>query len=172
MNRARVNEQIRIPEVRLIDAEGQQVGVMPTDQAKRMAEESELDLVEVAANARPPVCRIMNYSKFLFEEQKKERAARKKQRDTAVETKEIRLRPGTDAGDLKIKAEHARKFLEEGYKVGIQLQFRGREMAHRELGIEAIHRFAEMLDDISKIEQEPKLMGRRMNALLASTIKS
>ncbi len=171
-SRARVNEHIRIPEVRLIDADGQQVGVVPTEKAKTLAEEAELDLVEVAATARPPVCRIMNYSKFLFEEQKKDRAARKKQRDSAIETKEIRLRPGTDSGDLKIKSDHARKFLDEGYKVGIQLQFRGREMAHRELGIEAIHRFVEMLGEDVKLEQEPKLMGRRMNALVASTRKS
>jgi translation initiation factor IF-3 len=155
----------------LIDAEGNQVGVVATDKARRMAEEAELDLVEVAPNARPPVCRIMNYSKFLFEEQKKERATKRKQRENAIETKEIRLRPGTDDGDMKIKVDHARKFLDEGYKVGIQLQFRGREMAHRELGLEAIQKFAACLVDIAKIEQEPTMNGRRMNAVLASTKK-
>ena len=168
-NRARKNDSIRVPEVRLIDAEGSQVGVLPTDQARRLAEDAELDLVEVAPNARPPVCRIMNYSKFLFEEQKKERAAQKKQRENAVHTKEIRLRPGTDDGDMKIKVDHARQFLADGYKVGIQLQFRGREMAHRELGLDAIRRFVEMLSDVAKVEQEPTMNGRRMNALLAAT---
>ncbi len=166
ISRGRINEHIRIPEVRLIDAEGQQVGVVKTDEARRMALEVDLDLVEVAANANPPVCKIMDHGKFLFEEQKKERLARKKQRESAVETKEIRLRPGTGDGDLKIKADHAREFLEDGCKVGIQLQFRGREMAHRELGIEAIKRFAAMLEDIAKLEQEPSMQGRRMNALL------
>lgn len=167
--RARVNERIRIPEVRLIDAEGEQVGIIRTDEARKKAEDAGMDLVEVAPNARPPVCRIMNYSKYLFEQQKKERADKKKQQGN--ETKEIRLRPGTDVGDFNIKAQHAREFLEQGFKVVLMLQFRGREMAHRELGIDMIKRFAEMLEDVSKIEQMPRQEGRRMNAVLASTVK-
>jgi translation initiation factor IF-3 len=168
--RARINERIRIPEVRLIDADGEQVGIVKTDEARKRAEEASMDLVEVAPDARPPVCRIMNYSKFLFEQQKKERADKKKQQ--ANETKEIRLRPGTDVGDINIKAQHAREFLEQGFKVVLMLQFRGREMAHRELGIEMINRFAGMLEDVSKIEQMPRQEGRRMNAVLASTVKT
>lgn len=130
-----------------------------------MAEQAEMDLVEVAPNARPPVCRIMDYGKFLFELQKKERSQKRK--SNTQEVKEVRLRPGTGQGDLDIKAKHAREFLEDGYKVGIQLLFRGREQAHPEVAIEMINKFASMLDDIAKIEQAPRKEGRRMNALLA-----
>lgn len=168
-NRPRVNEQIRISRVRLIDENGEQAGEVSIDEARKRAQDASLDLVEVAPNAKPPVVRIMDYGKYLFELQKKERQARKKQQ--VNESKEIRLRPGTGVGDMKIKVKHAKEFLGEGQKVVIQLQFRGREMAHRELGIEAINKFVELLkedEDIKfKIEQEPKAEGRRMSAVIA-----
>jgi len=164
-NRARVNDRIRVPKVLLIDENGDKVGEVETDEARRRADVAELDLVEVAPNARPPVCRIMDHGKFLFEQQKKERAQSKKNHSQDV--KEIRLRPGTGQGDLDIKAKHAREFIEEGYKVGIQLLFRGRERAHPEVAIDMIKKFAGMLEDIAKIEQAPRQEGRRMNALLA-----
>ena len=165
-NRPRVNEQIRIPRVRLIDEEGTQVGEVSVDDARRRAQEASLDLVEVASNAKPPVVRIMDYGKYLFELQKKERQARKNQQ--VNESKEIRLRPGTGEGDMLIKVKHAKEFLAEGQKVVIQLQFRGREMAHRELGIEAIKKFIALMGDGVKIEQEPRAEGRRMSAVIAA----
>ncbi|TVR15785.1 MAG: translation initiation factor IF-3 [Planctomycetota bacterium] len=170
MNRARVNDKIRVSSVRLINAEGEQLGVVSIDDARRAAQEAELDLVEVAPNARPPVCRIMDYGKFLFEQQKKERAQKKRQASTDV--KEIRLRPGTGKGDMEIKARHAREFIADGHKVGIQLQFRGRERAHPEIAIEVIDAFAKMLEDVAKMEQAPRQEGRRMNAVLAPIKKA
>jgi translation initiation factor IF-3 len=164
-NRARVNEKIRTPQVRLIDENGGQVGVMTVEEARSRATAAGYDLVEVAADAKPPVCRIMDYGKYLFELQKKERQAKSHAHKT--DTKEVRLRPGTGQGDLDIKVKHARGFLEEGHKVAILLQFRGRELSHRELGIEMIKRFALALDDLGKIEQEPRLEGKRMHALIA-----
>lgn len=169
-NRARVNDKIRVPSVRLIDAEGEQLGVVSIDDARRAAQDAELDLVEVAPNARPPVCRIMDYGKFLFEQQKKERAQKKRQASTDV--KEVRLRPGTGKGDMEIKARHAREFIADGHKVGIQLQFRGRERAHPEIAIEVIETFAKMLEDVAKMEQAPRQEGRRMNAVLAPIKKA
>jgi translation initiation factor IF-3 len=163
-NRARINDKIRAPQVRLIDQDGGQVGVVPIMEALRRAQEAGFDLVEVAAEAKPPVCKIQDYSKFLFELQKKERSA--KANAHKVDTKEVRLRPGTGDGDLEIKAKHAREFLAEGHKVSLQLRFRGREMSHKELGIEMIRKFAKMLEDCAKIEQEPRAEGRGMNALL------
>ena len=168
-NRPRVNEQIRVPKVRLIGEDAEQVGEIGTDDARRRAAEAGLDLVEVAPNAKPPVVRIMDYSKHLFELQKKERQARKKQ--AGNESKEIRLRPGTGVGDMKIKVKHAKEFLADGQKVVIQLQFRGREMAHRELGIEAINTFIEMMGEGIKVEQAPRMEGRRMSSVI-SLVKS
>ena len=164
-DRARINEKIGVPKILLIDETGEKVGIVPTEEARQRAEAAELDLVEVAPNARPPVCRIMNYGKFLFEQQKKDRAQKKK--SNINEVKEVRLRPGTGQGDLDIKAKHAREFIDDGYKVGIQLLFRGRERAHPEVAVEMINKFAEMLKDVAKIEQAPRQEGRRMNALLA-----
>jgi translation initiation factor IF-3 len=168
-NRARINDKIRAPQVRLIDPEGQQLGVLTAAEALRKAQEFGLDLVEVAPEAKPPVCRIQDYSKFLFELQKKERAA--KANAHKIDTKEVRLRPGTGDGDLKIKSDHAREFLAEGHKVSLQLRFRGRELAHKELGVEMIRKFAEMLEDCAKIEQEPRSEGKAMHALLVPTAK-
>ncbi len=163
-NRARINDKIRAPQVRLIDQDGQQIGVVPIHEALAKAQAAGFDLVEVAPDAKPPVCRIQDYSKFLFELQKKERAAKSHAHKTDI--KEVRLRPGTGDGDLEIKVKHAREFLAEGHKVGLDLRFRGRELSHRELGIEMIRRFAELLADCSKMEQEPRLEGKRMHALL------
>lgn len=168
-NRARVNEKIRAPDVRLIDEKGEQVGVMRVEEARSRAVAAGHDLVEVAPEAKPPVCRIMDYGKYLFELQKKERQAKAHAHKT--DTKEVRLRPGTGDGDLNIKVKHAREFLEEGHKVAILLQFRGRELSHRELGIEMIKRFASLVDDLGKIEQEPRLEGKRMHALISPSNK-
>jgi translation initiation factor IF-3 len=168
-NRARINDKIRVPQVRLIDQGGQQVGIVSTNDALVRAQQAGLDLVEVAPDAKPPVCKIQDYSKFLFELQKKERAARAHAHKSDV--KEVRLTPVTGQGDLDIKAEHAREFLKEGHKVGLDLRFRGRQLAHPELGIEMIHKFATMLADCAKLEQEPKREGKRMHALLAPAKK-
>jgi translation initiation factor IF-3 len=168
-NRARVNDKIRAPSVRLIDEKGEQIGVVSLDEARTRASTAGLDLVEVAAEAKPPVCRIQDYSKYLFEQQKKERQA--KANAHKVDTKEVRLRPGTGDGDLEIKAKHAREFLDGGHKVAIMLQFRGRELSHKELGLEMIRKFAHMVVDVAKMEQEPRIEGKRMHALLAPTKK-
>ncbi|HAT11794.1 MAG TPA: translation initiation factor IF-3 [Planctomycetes bacterium] len=164
-NRARVNEKIRAPQIRLIDENGGQVGVMTVEEARSRAVAAGYDLVEVAADAKPPVCRIMDYGKYLFELQKKERLA--KAHAHKADTKEVRLKPFTDVGDFDIKVKHARAFMEEGHKVAILLQFRGRELSHRELGIDMIRRFATALADLGKMEQEPRLEGKRMHALIA-----
>jgi translation initiation factor IF-3 len=163
-NRARVNEKIKVPSIRLIDETGAQVGVVTVEDARQRAAAANLDLVEVSPDAKPPVCKIMDFGKYLFELQKKERQT--KSRAHKMDTKEVRLRPGTGEGDLEIKAKHAREFLAEGYKVGLQLQFRGRELSHKELGMEMIKRFTAMLVDCAKLEQEPRMEGKRMTALL------
>jgi len=141
--------------------------VVPIEEARQRAQTVGLDLVEVAAEAKPPVCRIQDYSKYLFEQQKKERQAKANAHKS--DTKEVRLRPGTGDGDLDIKAKHAREFLDGGHKVAIMLQFRGRELSHKELGLEMIRKFSGMLQDIAKMEQEPRIEGKRMHALLAPT---
>jgi translation initiation factor IF-3 len=168
-NRARINEKIRSAQVRLIDEAGQQVGVVTVEEARSKAVVAGFDLVEVAPEAKPPVCRIMDYGKYLFELQKKERQAKSHAHRT--DTKEVRLRPGTGDGDVDIKARHAREFLGEGHKVAILLQFKGREMSHRDLGIAMIKRFALILEDVGKLEQEPRQEGKRMHALIAPTAK-
>jgi translation initiation factor IF-3 len=169
-NRARVNEKIKVPSIRLIDETGQQIGVVTVEEARSRAVQAGLDLVEVSPEAKPPVCRIMDFGKYLFEQQKKDRQT--KARAHKMDTKEVRLRPGTGDGDLEIKAKHAREFLAEGYKVGLQLQFRGREMSHKELGMAMIKRFTTMLNDVAKMEQEPRMEGKRMTALLSPIRKT
>ncbi len=161
-----MNDKIRVPAVRLIDENGQQIGVVPIQEALNKALAAGLDLVEVSPDAKPPVCRIQDYSKYLFELQKKERQAKANAHKS--DTKEVRLRPGTGQGDIDIKAKHAREFLAEGHKVSILLQFRGREMSHRELGLEMIKKFAAQLADVAKMEQEPRQEGKRMFALLVA----
>lgn len=153
------------PEVRVIDAEGNQLGVISTRKAIELAMSAELDLVEVSPNAEPPVCRIMDYGKYKFEINKKQQAAKKKQKQ--VQIKEIKFRPRTEEGDYKTKVRHLREFLEEGDKAKVTLRYRGREFAHPELGMQLLERVAKDLEDISTIEQMPKMEGRQMVMMLA-----
>ena len=161
----RVNRDIRIREVMLIDADGQNKGVVPTFDAIRMAEDQGLDLVEVAPQAQPPVCKIMDYGKFRFEEQKKAAAARKNQK--TVEIKEIKLRPGIDDHDYDVKMRAMKSFFEEGNKVKVTLRYRGREMAHQELGMKVLNRVKVETATIAKVESEPSMEGRQMTMVLA-----
>ncbi|MBF0414171.1 MAG: translation initiation factor IF-3 [Magnetococcales bacterium] len=161
----RINEQIRIPEVRLIDENGEQVGVVDRHNALKRAVEAGLDLVEVAPQARPPVCKIMDYTKFKYQKAVRERQARKKQ--TRTEIKEIKFRPGTEIHDFDVKLRNIRKFLESGNKVKCTLRFRGREMAHQELGLALLRRVEQEVLEIGKLEQIPKLMGRQMTMVIA-----
>jgi len=154
-----------VPEVRLIDADGEQVGVVKTYEALRMAQDADLDLVEISPTAKPPVCRIMNYGKFLFDANKKQAAAKKKQRVTQV--KEIKFRPGTDVGDYNVKLRKIISFLERGDKVKVSLRFRGREMQHRELGLELLNRIKGDLPEGCVVEQQPQLEGRQMSMVVA-----
>jgi translation initiation factor IF-3 len=154
-----------VPEVRVIDDEGEQIGVMPTAQALELARSKELNLVEVAPNAVPPVCRILDYGKFKYEEEKKERAAKKHQHTS--ELKELRLRPRTDDHDLQVRARAARRFLEEGHKVRLVVRFRGRESTHPEVARSQINAIAATLSDIAVVERAPEMEGRGMYAILA-----
>ncbi|HEX9692084.1 MAG TPA: translation initiation factor IF-3 [Gemmatimonadales bacterium] len=162
--RVRVNHQIRISPVRLIDADGSQVGVVPVDEAIRTAQERQLDLVEVAPLARPPVVKIMDYGKYRFEQAKAARAARKKQH--TIQLKEVKYRPGISDHDFEFKTRHARQFLEEGNKVKCTMMFRGRQVTHPELGQQVLERVFGDLQDIAKVEQHPKLEGRNMVMVL------
>ncbi len=146
--------------MRLIDADGEQVGVVPTAQALETAAEAELDLVEVSPNAEPPVCRIMDYGKYKFEQSKKLQAARKKQKQ--IQIKEVKFRPGTDEGDYQVKLRNLIRFLSEGDKAKVTLRFRGREMAHQELGLKLLQRVEADLEDLGTVEQRPRLEGRQM----------
>lgn len=156
----RINERIRIREVRLIDENGNNLGVMPTQKAREYADSKGLDLVEVAPDARPPVCRIMDYGKFMYEQTKKERLAKKAQKQ--VEIKGIRIRPDTDMYHIGFKVKNARSFLMKGNKVRIICQFRGRERSHPEIARETMKEIAEMLADIAVIEVHPSFEGRNM----------
>lgn len=144
----------------MIDAEGENVGVVSLDDALKRAEEAELDLVEIVPNAEPPVCRVMDYGKFKFEESKKQQAARKRQKQ--IQVKEVKFRPGTDIGDYNIKLRNLTRFLGDGDKAKITIRFRGREMAHRELGAELLKRIEKDLEEIAVVEQFPKMEGRQM----------
>ncbi len=155
-----MNDRIRSPEIRLIGAEGQNIGVVTPEQAMVHAEEAGLDLVEISPNADPPVCKIMDFGKFKYEQQKKESEARKNQK--IIEIKEIKFRPNTDTHDYDVKMRSVQKFLEGGDKVKITLRFRGREMAHLELGRRLLERVAEDVTEYGKIEAIPKLEGRQM----------
>lgn len=160
-----MNRQIRISPVRVISPEGNQLGIMPIEEAMTLAEEEGLDLVEVAPNARPPVCRIMDYGKYKYEEARRQRQARKRQHQILV--KEVKFRPGIEDHDFDFKVRHARRFLEEGNKVKATMMFRGRQMAHPELGRDVLARVAEAVDDVGRIESEPLLEGRNMTMILA-----
>jgi translation initiation factor IF-3 len=163
--RTRVNQQIRISPVRVIDPEGEQVGIVPIERALELAEELGLDLVEVAPMARPPVCRIMDYGKFKYEEQRKAREARKKQHQ--IQIKEVKMRPGIEDHDFDFKTRHARRFLEEGNKVKVTMMFRGRQMAHPEIGREVLDKVLKELSDISKVEMHPTMEARAMTMVLS-----
>ena len=160
----RVNERIRIREVRLIDHNGRQVGIVPTDRAMQMAREAGLDLVEVSADSRPPVAKIMDYGKYKYERKKQQQESRKKAH--TVQVKEVRLRPKTDRHDFDVKLHRAREFLMEGDKVQVNMMFRGRELAHIDVGRGVVDRFATALEDIAKMERPPIFEGKRMTCLL------
>lgn len=162
--RIRVNEGIRIKEVRTIGANGEQIGVIPTSDALRMARESGLDLVEVAPKANPPVCRIMNFSKYKYEQEKKERLARKKQR--VIRIKEIKLKPNIEENDYQVKLRHLKKFLGRGDKAKVTLIFRGREMAHTDIGIKLMNRLMADLSEIAVPEKVPTLENKMMILVL------
>jgi translation initiation factor IF-3 len=163
--RVRRNAEISSAQVRVIGPNGEQVGIMPVQEALRSAEAAALDLVEVAPNAEPPVCRIMDYGKFVFEQNKKAQSARRKQKQ--IQVKEIKFRPGTDEGDYKIKLQKLIDFLDEGDKAKVTLRFRGREMAHKEFGERLLERVRKDLDAVGVVEQFPKLEGRQMVMVLA-----
>ena len=160
----RLNDEINAPEVRLIGVEGEQLGVVSIGDALRAAEEVTLDLVEIVPNGEPPVCRIMDYGKFLFEVKKQKQAAKKKQKQ--VHIKEIKFRPGTGEGDYQVKLRNLIRFLEEGDKTKVTMRFRGREHAHRELGLELLERVEKDLADYGQIEQKPMMEGRQMVMVL------
>ena len=161
----RTNREIRVPTVQLIDAEGQNRGPTPIQDAMQLAEEAGLDLVEIVPNANPPVCKILDYGKFRFTEQKKAAEARKRQK--IVEVKEIKLRPGIDDHDYDVKMKAMRRFFIEGDKVKITLRFRGREMAHQDIGYRLLERVKQETVQIAKVEAEPSMEGRQMVMVLS-----
>ena len=164
-DRTRVNEQIRISPVRVIADDGEQLGVIPVEEALREARERGMDLVEVAADARPPVVKIMDYGKYRFQQAKAARAAKKKQH--VIHMKEVKFRPGISSHDFDFKVRHARDFLKEGNKVKMTMMFRGRQITHPELGQEVLQRAFAVVEDLAKIEMEPKLEGRNMTMVVA-----
>ena len=162
----RANRDIRgVREVQLIDQEGQNRGVLSFFDAMQAAEEAGLDLVEIAPNSEPPVCKLLDYGRFRFNEQKKQNEARKKQK--TVEVKEIKLRPGIDKHDYEVKMKAVQRFFEEGDKVKVTLRFRGREMAHQDLGLRLLERVKSETQEVAKVESEPQLEGRQMIMILA-----
>ncbi len=166
----RVNEQIRVREVRLIDDEGNQKGIVPTIEALKMAREQDLDLVEVSPNANPPVCKILDFGKYRFEQEKKLRDSKKNQK--VLKLKEIRMQPKIGAGDLDTKAKHIQEFLDEGDKVKVTIRFRGRELAHTELGFDVLKEVEKRLTEGSYVmEKGPAMDGRFMSMTLASKAK-
>ena len=160
-----INEQIRAREVRVVSDTNEQLGIMTLHEAIRIAEEKGLDLVEVAPNGRPPVCRIMNYGKYRYEQQKREKEAKKKQKILML--KEVKLRPNIEDHDFYVKMKAAQRFLGEGSKVKVTIMFRGREMSHPELGEKLLMRFADELKDVAHVEKEPKVEGRNMTMVIA-----
>lgn len=164
-----INEQIRDKEVRVIGEQGEQLGVMDITEARRLADEAGVDLVKIAPNAKPPVCRIVDYGKFKYEQTRKEKEAKKKQK--VVEIKEIRLSPNIDTNDLNTKTQSARKFLEKGNRVKVTLRFRGREMAHMAQSKHILDDFAEALADCATVDKAPKIEGRAMTMFLVEKKK-
>ncbi|WP_083518134.1 MULTISPECIES: translation initiation factor IF-3 [Dechloromonas] len=165
----RLNEEITVPEIRLQGLEGEQLGIMSIRAALQMAEEAGVDLVEIAPVAKPPVCRIMDYGKFKYQEQKRAHEAKLKQKQ--VQVKEVKLRPGTDENDYQIKLRNMTRFLEEEDKVKVTLRFRGREMAHQEFGMRQLERIKADLEAVGQVEQMPKMEGRQMIMIIAPAKK-
>lgn len=161
----RVNREITAPEVRLVGEEGEQLGIVSLNASLSMAEEAGLDLVEIAPMAAPPVCKLMDFGKFKYQEQKKAHEARLKQKQ--VQVKEVKLRPGTDENDYQIKLRNLKRFLEEGDKCKVTLRFRGREMAHQEFGLRQLERVKADLEELGQVEQMPKMEGRQMIMVIA-----
>ena len=166
-DQTRINERIRVPRVRLIGADGEQVGIVSTDEAMKRAREADLDLVEVAADARPPVARLLDYSKYRYEQEQKQKAARKHQQQ--VNVREIKLRPKIATHDYNTKKGHVERFLRGGDKVKVTIMFRGREQAHPDRGRDLLNRLYEDLGDIAVVEQQPLQEGRNMSMLVAPT---
>ncbi|MCP4711747.1 MAG: translation initiation factor IF-3, partial [Planctomycetes bacterium] len=160
----RLNERIRVPEVRLIDHNNNQVGIINTNEALNMAREVDMDLVEVAPNSEPPVCRLMDYGKWKYDQKKKDHKAKVKQHN--IVQKEVRIRPKTDEHDRLVKVKKAREFLEKGAKVQFTMMFRGREMVHLDLAMNKMNKIAEELLEVGKVEVPPKRLGRRLNMVL------
>lgn len=161
----RVNEMINVPEVRLIDQHGENVGVISFEKALELADQAELDLVELSPNANPPVCKILDFGKYKYEAQKKANVARKKQK--TIEVKEIKMRPGIETHDYDVKMRSIQRFIHEGDKVKVTLRFRGREMVHQDRGMTVLQRVREDLDEIAKVEQFPKMEGRLLTMVVA-----
>ncbi|MCH2325938.1 MAG: translation initiation factor IF-3 [Rhodospirillales bacterium] len=161
----RVNEQIEAEKVRVVNADGEMVGVISKEEGIEIAFEAGLDLVEVSPNADPPVCKVLDYGKYKYEAQKKANEARKKQK--VIDVKEIKMRPGIDEHDYQVKMRSVRRFLDEGDKVKMTIRFRGREMAHQELGMKVLDRVREDVDELAKVEQFPKSEGRLMTMVIA-----
>ena len=160
-----MNDEIDVPTVRVIDAEGENHGVISLEDALEIAEEAGLDLVEVSPQVSPPVCKVLDYGKYKYEQQKKANEARKKQK--TIEVKEIKMRPGIDEHDYQVKMKAVRKFIENGDKVKMTIRFRGREMAHQDLGLKVLTRVREEMDEMIKIEQMPRTEGRLMVMVIA-----
>ena len=165
----RLNEEINAPEIRLVGVDGEALGIMGVRQALALAEEAGVDLVEIAPMAQPPVCRIMDYGKFKYQEQKRQHEQKLKQKQ--IQVKEVKLRPGTDENDYQIKLRNMTRFLQEEDKVKVTLRFRGREMAHQEIGMRQIERIRTDLQDYATVEQMPKMEGRQMVMILAPSKK-
>jgi len=161
-----INEEIRDKEVRLVSAEGEQLGIMSAREALEKAEEAGMDLVKISPNAVPPVCKLMDYGKFKFEQTKREKEAKKNQR--VVEIKEVRMSPNIDSNDFNVKLRNAQKFLADGDRVKVTIRFRGREMTHTEIGRDLLLKFAEECAEVATLDKEPKLDGRHMSIFLAS----
>ena len=162
-----INDQIKVPEVLVIGPNGEQVGVKPIADALTLASYAALDLVLISPNAKPPVCKVMDYNKFRYEKQKKQKEALKKQRANMSELKEYRLSPVIDVGDFETKLRNATKYLEKGDRIKLTIRFKGRQMAHTELGKEVLERFAERVKDYADVEQSPKMDGKTMTCVLA-----
>ena len=162
-----INDQIKVPQVLVIGPNGEQVGVKPIGDALTLASYAALDLVLISPNANPPVCKIMDYNKYRYEKQKKQKEALKKQRANMSELKEYRLSPVIDVGDFETKLRNATKYLEKGDRIKLTIRFKGRQLAHTELGVEVLERFADRVKDYADVEQSPKMDGKTMTCVLA-----